>query len=53
MHPDNREVIKLPCGGTLIRYKPVPLKIQAVYPWTEIPEVEDTPATAPDHSGEF
>jgi hypothetical protein len=32
MDPDNREVLERP-GGTLIRYKPLPLKVERVYPW--------------------
>lgn len=31
MDPDNREVIERP-GVTLIRYKPLPLKVEPVYP---------------------
>ncbi len=32
MEPGTREVINRP-GVTVIRYKPVPLKVERVYPW--------------------
>lgn len=32
MHPSNREVIEKP-GLTIVRYNPVPLKVERVYPW--------------------